>query len=229
MKSLRIKVGILVGLFSFLLGIWGCTPDAVDSTGSSSGVITSMSQQERQDYIAKYLKNAYGLDCEISEVKKRPVTMFQNEPLFYTTATIGETWFPVWVNDQGKVTDTAFLLELDSPLQQLLEKSAASYWADYSVSGSLLFEDPPSKKWTAQDDLSEMLKTEPVHLTVRLFLPESLPTEGIKAQVEKFGKFVTAGDGTIFVYYCADPKTIDPASWDWDSYAECVYLTKEGD
>ena len=222
-RNIIIKAVVILSLMSFLIGLIGCKGISFSSSSKTKS-FSRMSQEEKQQYVADYLKEAYGVDYEISEIKKRQVDVFRSEKYYYATASYGKEWFTLWISDDGEVFATEFCFDISETIDESLSCVVSRYWEDYYVHDFLVFKEPYVQKWTKDDDLYEMFEKEKVINSVRLFLNLSNDREKDLLLFKQLQTELSLLDGAIFVYYCENPKDIDINTCDSDLYEECIFL-----
>ena len=220
-RNIIIKAVVVLSLLSFLTGLIGCKGI---SYNFDDRTFARMPQEEKQQYVADYLKEVYGVDYEISEIKKRQVDVFRSEKYYFARATSGKQKFTLWISDDGEIFDTEFCLEIQDAVDELLASVISKYWDDYYVHNFFVFDNIYLKKWTKEDDLYEMFEKEKVINSIRLFLNLSNDREKDMLLFEQLKKELSILDGAIFIYYCKNPKDIDTNTCDSDLYEECIFL-----
>lgn len=221
MKNILIKAIAVLSLMSFLTGLIGCKGI---SCNFDDRTFASMTQEEKQRYVADYLKDAYGVDYEISEIKKRQVDVFRSEKYYFATASYGEDRFTLWISDNGEVFDTEFCLDISDDVDELLSSIVSEYWDDFYVHDNFEFNDLYIQKWTKIDDMNKMFQNESILNRIRLFLKSSNNREEDLELFEQLKLKLTNIEGVIFVYYCENPQYININSYDLNLYESFIII-----
>jgi len=233
-KSILIKVVLILSILAIVMSLFGCTNHISEnenkSTSAATNTFTKMTQEERKSYIARALKNKYGLDCEISEVEKRQTSVFSGEKDYIAIAKIvnDKFGFSNWISDNGEIVDTAFCVGILDSVNKLIYNKMTKYWNDLYVYDNFCFNMPSSKRWTSTDDMNEMIEKEKIGHCIYLFLNASNNKEEDKVKLENIKSELLNFQGSVYVYYCENPNEINVNNYDLDSYEERIDLKREG-
>lgn len=164
-----------------------------------------MSQNEKKEYVKQEIFDLYGIDCEISEIRKKEISMYDNEEYYSGTASLNKNrWFTFWVDNYGNIKDTYFCIELSNSIDNYFSSFINTYYSsnEYCLYTNTALNTPPSKSWGTKDDLREMYKSEDITTNMFLFLKKDVvKTEDI---FNRLKKDLSGYKGYLKVYYCDD-------------------------
>lgn len=164
-----------------------------------------MSQNEKKEYVKQEIFNLYGIDCDISEIRKKEISMYENKEYYSGTASLNKNrWFTFWVDNYGNIKDTYFCIELSNSIDNYFSSFINTYYSsnEYCLYTNTVFNTPPSKSWGTEDDLREMYKSEDITTNMFLFLKKDVvKTEDI---FNRLKKDLAGYKGYLKVYYCDD-------------------------
>lgn len=222
------KVAIIMGLFSFVGLLFGCSNtidmDKVTEKYEEYEDIVKFStynQQQRQKYISDYLKEKYDVEYQVSEVKQRQITAIQNEEFYFATATNeNDEMISVWVSSNGEITDSGFLLEMDEKITGIFESIIKSELTDVSIHVYTEMNSKPSKTWNSSDEVESMLESEGVYCIVRVFSESS--KDITEQEVVALAGKLNFCNGCLYIHEVESVANFDYASYDLASYLYSV-------
>lgn len=197
-----ISVLLLVVLFS----LCGCV---------NYGKFYLMSQNDKRSYVKQELKSLYNIDCDISEIRKKEISMYENEEYYSGTASLNKNrWFPFWVDNYGNIKDTYFCVELSSSIDRYFSSYTNKYFSsdEFCLYTNTIFNTPPSKTWEIKDDLREMYKSEDITTNMFLFLKKDMVID--EDVFKRIKKDLSGYKGYLKVYYCDDVNVVVFDNWD---------------
>lgn len=211
----RILITIVV-IFSFT----ACAPH-------NNVSFSTYSQQERQEYIQNYLKENYGFnDCRISEVKHKQINVLQNEDYYFATATtLDDDIISVWVSKDGKITDSAFLLDMQNELENHFKVLINKWVSHYRLKVYTEMRDIPTKKWTNEDNIDDFLRIENAYSIIRIFVDESESVT--EDMIQSVKESLNGYDGCLYVHKCSNVDQVNLDTYDFSSYLYYEELKEE--
>lgn len=177
-----------------------------------------LTQQERKDYICDYLEKEYGLSCKIDgEVFKKCLAPFLYDDNFFALAiTPDNDTILVWISDYGKITDTAFMLDMRSELADFFTDILAKTIPEFKLDTNTTILGTPSKKLTRAEDIHDFLMSENTWTCLNIFVDDpSIANEELLDELEQELNFCEA---SIYIYVCEDLDCLDLNSYDIHSY-----------
>lgn len=194
---------------SVILTITSCGTDN-RNTGDNSMAFSHMTQAEKKEYVQDYLKDTYGLNSEITaDINKREINSFSSEEQYYAIAKLEDNRrVYCWISDEGNVSDSCFVLNLQSDIEKLFEDIIDDTIPEFKISCVTTL-NYPTKKTYDSSSVFTMLNTEPVTTSVRIFLDVSnkaLIQEEISNQFDGKLNFT---NGCIYIYYVDDLNNFD--------------------
>ena len=75
MKRILLKAVLTVGLISIIFHSVGCSKQNPSNSSEDEVKFSTYSQQERQQYVKKYLYETYGINGSVSEVKQKQINV----------------------------------------------------------------------------------------------------------------------------------------------------------
>ncbi len=224
MKKRLAKVVFAAGLFLLLFGFTACTKKP--SVSEHKVRFSAYTQEERKAYINRFLQENYGFRGEVSEVKQKQLTPFKSEEHYFATVkATDKDLISVWVSEEGEITDTVFLEDMQPRLaeffQRLLEKKIPKFKM-YTHTDVM---EIPSKKLTAQDDIREYLSHEETSTCIRVFVDDpSVASETLLDELEQELNFCNT---VIYLYVCEDLEKQELTNDDFDynavTYSRIVF------
>lgn len=227
-KCKAYRAVILMGVFALLLNIVGCGKhvNSVNSSNSSASQVlfSKYSQEERKDYVHKYIVETYGVTCDISDVNKKTIGSggIHLEDCYFAIATIdAKNYFNVWISDTGEIVDSYFAIEINSMINDYFFNSFSGLFNNYRVSSWISFENKPQKQWNTNDSIQEFLRSEPVCAHVNIFLDESEPLfeDTLALLCERIENI----DVDIRLYRCPAISDFDKDTFE---YGSCVFTKR---
>lgn len=165
------------------------------------------SQQMRKDYIGNYLKEEYGLDCTISDVRKKSSGANSIDQLYYADAeTDNGNTISVWVSEQGQIYDTVFLTDMQEEIREYIRLRAKQIMPEYRVSSYTEFTVAPSEEQRAGIGVTELLHSPGVYTYIRVLIPADAPADII--EMEKQAAQFSDISGTVYFYVGDDEQLI---------------------
>lgn len=217
-KHLRKYILVVLAMF-VLLTITSCGTEN-RNTRDNNMTFSQMAQTEKKEYVQDYLRDTYGFNSEITaDIKKREINSFSNEEQYYAIAkTQDNERVYCWINDDGKISDSYFVLNMQNDIENLFKDIIDDTVSDFEISCVTTLNYPTEKTYDSSSVFT-MLSTEPVTTSVRIFVDSSgrdLIQKEIPSIVDEKLNFT---DGCIYVYYVDnlmdfDFKDIDLASYD---------------
>lgn len=206
-----------MGLLALILSLGGCfrrlkEPDATENKIR----FVSYSQQERQDYIRKYLFENYGLDCEISEVKQKQITVFKNEENFFATARTGSNSICVWVSPTGEITDSVFLLQMADDITEFFTEKIEAVIPEFKVRVYSELRKIPTSKLTTSENIDEYFKNEPVYTFLRIFVNDQASAS--ETTIDELQDSLKGYDADVYLYVCENLDDLDIETYDLTKY-----------
>lgn len=214
MKKKLIKVVIIMGLFALILGFGGCSKK--QNTTENKVKFSSYSQQERQDYIRKYLLENYGLDCVISDVKQRQITAIKNENYFFATATTESKIISVWISTTGEITDTVFLLQRADDISEFFSEKVKTIIPDCKIKVYSELRDIPTSKLTTSANIDGYFQNEPVHTYLRIFV--NAQTKINETTIDELQDTLKGYEADVYLYVCENFDDLDIETYDLSKY-----------
>lgn len=209
MKKKLLSVVLILMCFSWLIGLSGCEKKTGvhSSEQHSSAPFATYTQEEKINYVVDYLKTQYGLTTEISEIKKRQVNSFSSEEMYYAIAKYNEnSRIYCWISDNGKISDSKFINDLQIPVNRLFSEKISDKLNDCQVICSCTLNSPTEKTWT-EDRVVQMLSTEDISVSVRIFVNNN---EKEKAEVlvsNAFDGAFSFATGRCYIYFTESTET----------------------
>lgn len=192
------KSVLLIVAAALLAGISGCS---IYRQMSETNDFASYSQEEKKEYIAAQLQERYQISCEFSEVEKRPVDVFRQEEDYFTTAhTETGDRFNIWIDDDGKMTDTYRLIMEQEQINAVLAKMMQSELSGYAVLDFPIMEEKPEQEWF-DEEIEEAMKAEGMNHLICL-LAEDVQEEDFQVIERVFADL----DGNVYLYETAHPE-----------------------
>ena len=113
MKRILLKAVLTVGLISLIFHSIGCSKQNPSNSSEDEVKFSTYSQQERQQYIQRYLYETYGLKCSVSDVSLTQLGIFNTSDYYYAIAeTENHESISLWISPNGQISDTVFYLKL---------------------------------------------------------------------------------------------------------------------
>lgn len=214
MKKYLMKVVAVMGIISLLTSFFACQKKNNQNNFKKETInFSSLSQEERQDYVKDYLKKNYDMDCTLTEIKKRQITAVKNEENYRTVATFNNFWFTVWIAPQVEIIDTAFTYYIKDDVNKYFEKILKQNGIDCSVYDRFLFDDLPTKKWNA-NEVEAMFHTENIWNNIHLYGVEK------ETDLETIGMALKDFYGAVYIHY----DKLELENLNFDEYDEFVDL-----
>lgn len=227
MKKNFVKVVALMGILAMLLGLVSCRKSEKNENGDNEHhYFSSYTQEERKEYVADYLKENYGLTCEVSEVNQRQINAIWNEDYYFATArSQNDESISIWVDKYGEITDTVFMLDLQDQINECFVEKIDLQMDDYTIKSSTYFDSIPSKKWSSTDNMVDMLSDGRTFSSIWVFIDDDYPEENdrVLSQISSKIDFCNA---YLFLYRCDDPQNIDIDTYDMDSYVASMKIER---
>lgn len=215
MKSLFVRVILIMGLFSFILGCLGCSKgkDSVEDEIKFS----NFSDKEKVDYVKSFFKDNYNLDCTVSEVEQRQVDVFENEDDYFAIVTTPDNEIiSVWISKDGKITDTYFLLEMDAELSKYFQLKAEDVFGECKVVSYTELREKPSYKLSDALDIENYLEFQPTFSYIRIFLEKDIDIS--EKNLDDFQSVLCQCDSQVYIYLCEDLEGLDIINYDISQY-----------
>lgn len=204
-----------------MIGVCGCMNEneliedikkafAKDLKTLNNGSFNIMSQDKKREYVRKKLNELYGIDCEISEIRKKQISMFESEKYYSGTASLSQNrWFPFWVDNFGNINDTYCCVELSNSISEYFSLTVDKYYRenDYCLYSNTVFIDQPGREWGDSDNIEDMFVEENVENNIFLFLGKKRSEDLQK--LENIQKELKEYKCRMKVYYCDNPQKID--------------------
>lgn len=223
MKRILLKAVLTVGLISLIFHSIGCSNSNRANSSENEVKFLTYSQQERKIYIQNYLKNNYGLTCEVSEVKKRQNNVFTSEDYYYATAkTNDQDIISIWISENGEITDSVFLLNLQEEISNYYKSVIDKYYSKYKVRVYSELVEKPQKTQIELGEIEKFLREEPVFSSVRIYIGNTEDAE--KINYEELASNLNFCDAFIYIYVCdsLDDSDIDNLSLSSYKYAKKI-------
>lgn len=216
MKSLLVRVILIMGLFSFIFGCLGC------SKGSNSVKdeikFSSFSDEEKMDYVRHFFKDNYNLDCTVSEVEQRQVDVFENEDDYFAIVTTpSNKMISVWISKVGEITDTYFLLELESELSKYFQSKAEEVFGECKVISYTELREKPSYKLSDASDIENYLEHQSTFSYIRIFVEKDINIT--EKNLDDFQSVLCQCDSQVYIYVCEDLQELDIVNYDISQYS----------
>lgn len=203
-KNKIIKYGALVGVLITMFGLLGCarinTKELLFGKEKDSNkkiVFAQLSQEERQKYVKDYLKERYGLDCSVTEIKKRRLDSagmhLEDDYLTIATANDG-VCFTVWITDEGEIKDTAYMYFLKDDVNSYFEKKLNDNGIDGKVIARFYIDEYSPRKWNA-NELDEMFAEENIYGIIDLY------TTNKNVDTDLIQKTLQGYQGEVLIHY----------------------------
>lgn len=175
-------------------------------TPAEAGLFT-YSQQMRKDYIGNYLKEEYGLNCIVSDVRKKPSGANSIDQLYYAEAETDDgNTISVWVSEQGKIYGTVFLADMQEEIREYIRLRAKQIMPEYRVSSYTELAAAPSEEQRAGIGADELLHSPGVYTYFRVLIPADAPADII--EMEKQAAQFSDINGTVYFYVGDDERLI---------------------
>lgn len=223
MKKILIRVVLMMGMFAFVLSNAGCSkkPETVENEVEFS----TYTQQERKDYVSKYLTDNYKIKCNISDVKQRQVTAIKNEEYYFATATTDDgKIISVWITGAGEITDTFFLNDLSDVLVNHFTSKANEILPGCKVKAYTEMREIPTSKLSRGDDIESYLYNQPAYTYIRVFVDSDVNLNN--DIVNDLQAAFNYCDASLYVYICEDVENIDINTYDLTSYTYEIDVEK---
>lgn len=200
-----VKVVLVMGLFAFIFGTAGCTkyPNKIESEVKFS----TYTQQERQDYVRNHLQQKYQLNCSISEVKKKQLTAIKNEEFYFATATTETNdLISVWISNDGNVTDTVFMLNMNEDITAFFKSAINNELPEFKIKTYTEMRDIPSHELTNVSNIRNYLHGEDTYTYIRIFVDNA--TDISDSTLNELQTLLNFCNCSIYIYEC-DLNDID--------------------
>ena len=173
-----------------------------------------LSQQERKDYIIDFIQKEYGLSCTIDgEVNKKYLAPFLFDENYFTLAkTSDNDTICVWVSDKGEITDTVFMLDMDSQFSEFFSDIIAKKIPNFKIDTYTDVLEIPSEKLTRAEDIKDFLIEQDTYTCLRIFVDDpAIANEELLDELEQELNFCHS---SVYIYVCDDLEQLDISSYD---------------
>lgn len=210
-KYFSITINNTVKIFLIML----CVLFIITSGTGCTSNFNIMPQDEKREYVRQELNSLYGIDCEISEIRKKQISMFENEEYYTGTASLSKNrWFPFWIDNFGNINDTYFCIKLSDNINEYFSLTVDKYYQrnDYYLYCNTAFIDPPGREWNISDNIEDMFREENIENNIFLFLGRKSSDD--MQRLESIQNDLQGHKGRMKVYYCENPGKIDFDNYD---------------
>ena len=200
-----VKVVLVMGVFAIIFGSAGCAkyPNKIESKVK----LSAYTQQERQDYVRNYLQQKYQLNCSVSEVKKKQLTAIKNEEFYFATATTEiSDLISVWISNDGNVTDTVFLLNMEEDITAFFKLTINNKLPEFKIKTYTEMRDIPSRELTNVSNIRDYLNREDTYTYIRIFVDNA--TDISDSTLNELQTLLNFCNCSIYIYEC-DLNDID--------------------
>lgn len=120
MKKIFVRIIVFMGIIALFSSFFACSrKDDVQQTTIN---FSSMSQEERKNYVNSYLVEKYNMNCSISNINVRQLSALENENNYYCIATFNDFWFSVWITGRdAQIIDTSYTYQLKDDVNNYIE------------------------------------------------------------------------------------------------------------
>lgn len=132
-----------------MVSVVSCKPDM----NNEKIQFYNMSKKAQESYVVDFLRAQYNIDCELTKIEKRQINVFETERLYHTVASFQSNSFDVWIDDEGIISETYFLVDFQSEINQIVEKKLQGIFKSMRVYCADYFNNPPETRWNKNDDL----------------------------------------------------------------------------
>lgn len=228
MKSVFVKVIVIMGVLTMLFSLSSCrkSENNENSDKNEQKYFSSYTQEQRKEYVADYLKENYGLICDVSDVKQRQETAIKNEDYYFATAVSSkDEHISVWIDKYGDITDTVFMLGLQDQITECIVKKIGLQNENYSIRSFTEFRSIPSRKWSASDNLIDMLDDNRTFSYIWIFVNDAYSEDNneLLSQISTKLDFCNA---QLYLYNCDNPQDVDINDYDLGSYIASMAIER---
>lgn len=202
MKTKFARMAVAFMCFSLFLGICGCRKPTEDPAPTQDSVqFARFSQDERVNFVGEYLKMQYGLETDISEVKKRHINSFSSEEMYYAIAKCEDgSRIYCWVSENGTILDSKFINDLQDPINRLFAEKVSNKLNNYRVICNCTLNSPPSNIWH-ENQIEQMLSSEDISVSVRIFVEHDEKKVVEELVDDAFDESFSFASGSCYVYF----------------------------
>lgn len=219
MKTKFVRTVLVFMCFSLFLGIGGCgkkTDNSVSTQDSDN--FAKFTQEERIHFVEEYLKTQYGLETAISDVKKRQINSFSSEEMYYAIAKCeDDSRIFCWVDENGKISDSKFINDLQNPINSLFAEKVSKKLNNYQVICNCTLNSPTDKIWS-KNQLEQMLSSEDISISVRIFVEHDEKKVVEDLVNEAFDDAFSFATGNCYIYFVESAETITVSDIDLTNY-----------
>ncbi len=210
-----ITLALAIGLLASVLCCSGCLKR--NRHPENEIKFGTFSQQERKDYINDFLEMEYGLSGEVSEVKQKQIDPFRNEDHYFATVRSQDKGvISVWVSNEGEITDTVFLLDMQPQLADYFKAILAKKIPSFKLKAYTEMRDIPTETLTNADDIQDFLINQKTFSYIRVFVDDpAIANEELLDELEQGLHFCEA---SVYLYVCDDLNNLDISTYDLHSY-----------
>lgn len=222
MKKILIMVVLLMGIFASVFGLAGCSGKAHSEENKVK--FSKFSQQERIDYVRKYLSDKYGYDCEITEVNRKQVNMFKTEDCFFASTVMNGNVISIWITDDGSITDDVYLLDMSDELSAFFKAKVEQVIPVCKVFVRTTMNSLPDNTAITKESIDSYLKNEPALSYVRIFVNKD--TGFLQKGLDNLSRLLKDYEVDLFVYLCDDIEKIEIGSYDLSAFDYSARIKK---
>jgi len=195
--------------------------------GNNTFNFAKFAQEERISYVKEYLMKEYGISAEISEVKKRQINSFSSEEMYYAIARCeDESRIYCWINDNGQIFDSKFLVDLEEDINQLFVNIISKKIENFSALCRCTLNSPTEKVWTSEN-IEQMLIEEDISVSIRIFVTETEKDIVERLVDNSFDGAFSFASGACYIYFVNDIKSIEDNNIDLTKYGLFFKLEEE--
>ena len=198
---------ILKRLFSFLLtttilmGACGC----MNKDENVKINFSEINQEDKIKYVKKEISEKYGIDCSLSNISQRRESAIKNEELYFATATTEEEkMFNIWIDKAGNIIDTYFVIKLENRINEMVKNELNGCFSEFTLFDIPMFNMPPKKTYSEQDDIIAMLTEDNVTNSIYLVVEKYSSI----ADDKKIKEALQGFEGIVYIYKNKKPITI---------------------
>ena len=208
------KIYLILIALILILNFCGCQKGE-DVLVEEEICFASFTQDERATYVETYLKEEYGFEAKVGEVKRRKDGVYFLEDEYFAIANCKDgTVIECWVSENGKIRDSKFLNDLEEPINQFFTEKIANKLNDCIVVCECTLVSPTERVWT-KDEIEEMLLTEDIEVIVRIFANKN-EEEAVERQYEsKFDGVFSFASGACYIYLIDKEDFNDVNNIEW--------------
>lgn len=165
-----IRVIAIMGIFATIASFFACSKKEANNKDTTTSIkFSSLTQEEKQDFVKKYLLNTHSISCELTEIKRRQITSIKNEDNYYTVATTNDNyWFSIWITSDSEIIETEFTYEMKDDINEFIKNLLLQNNIVCDVKDRMVFNAPASKVWRS-NEISKMFETEQIENNIHLY------------------------------------------------------------